>query len=459
MAVIYITRKDGTRQKYRLPAEPGSIISIGRDENCVVSMPDVVGLSGRHCTIRREGQVYVIADNHSTNGTLCDGEPITESVMRRSAVYSLGEATLVFDPEISAAPKIDLAALAEDERREEEQAREAARTSPDADKSSSTEPSPRADGTAAEAETRDRGLGTSGRDKGADIRRDAASGDSSSRQADSGPEGAESASARKLPAVPQGPSHRTDEAPVAPRLRVPAGARRRARGLRPVAEAAAPRSGLVRLLITVYVLLVLGGAFYAGLTLRYWWETGRYLPTDGPALTPSSAAGESLVSPALSPAAAPAGAAKASATPTTATPTAATPTSATTPPAAPTSPSAGSATAAPTASGNAGSATPQGASATPTAPARGATSPSPIPQAPEGIPAAGPSTNAGPTSGAAASSSPTARSGIATPASVTPPSAVKAAPARAAASSPAPTSSASQGDGSNTAPTAPAQGS
>ena len=337
MAVIYITRKDGTRQKYRLPAEPGSIISIGRDENCVVSMPDVVGLSGRHCTIRREGQVYVIADNHSTNGTLCDGEPITESVMRRSAVYSLGEATLVFDPEISAAPKIDLAALAEDERREEEQAREAARTSPDADKSSSTEPSPRADGTAAEAETRDRGLGTSGRDKGADIRRDAASGDSSSRQADSGPEGAESASARKLPAVPQGPSHRTDEAPVAPRLRVPAGARRRARGLRPVAEAAAPRSGLVRLLITVYVLLVLGGAFYAGLTLRYWWETGRYLPTDGAAGAVSPSTGEPLVSPALS----------------TPAPTAA----------APASPAAGAAATAPVSSGDVGSAAPQGTSA------------------------------------------------------------------------------------------------
>lgn len=369
--------------------------------------------------------------------------------MRRSAVYSLGEATLVFDPETSAAPKIDLAALAEDERREEEQAREAARTSPDADKSSSTEPSPRADGTAAEAETRDRGLGTSGRDKGADIRRDAASGDSSSRQADSGPEGAESASARKLPAVPQGPSLRTDDAPTAPRLRVPAGARRRARGLRPVAEAAAPRSGLVRLLITVYVLLVLGGAFYAGLTLRYWWETGRYLPTDGPALTPSSAAGESLVSPALSPAAAPAGAAKASTTPTPATPTAAT-----TPPAAPTSPSAGSATPAPTASGNAGSATPQGASAAPSA----ATSPSPIPQAPESVPAVEPSTNAGLTSGTASSASPTVRGGSATPAPATsPPSAVKAAPASAAASSPAPTSSASQGNGSNTAPTAPAQ--
>ena len=448
MAVIFITRKDGTRQKYRLPAEPGSIISIGRDENCVVSMPDVVGLSGRHCTIRREGADYVIADNHSTNGTLCNGEPITEAVLRRSAVYSLGEATLVFDPETSAAPKIDLAALAADERREEEQAREAARTSPDADKTSSAKPSPRADETAGESETRDKGLGTSGRDKGADIRRDAASGDSSSRQADSGPESAERASARKLPDVPQGPSPHAAEPHTAPRLHVPAGARRRARGMQTAVETPAPRSGLVRLLIGVYVLLVLGGAFYAGLTLRYWWETGRYLPTDGPALTPSSAAGESLVSPALSPAA-PAAAPAASAAATATTPA----------PAAPTSPSAGSATPAPTASRNAGSTTPQGAPAAPSAPAGGATSPSPIPQAPEGIPAAGPSTNAGLTSGTASSASPTVRGGSATPASVTPPSAVKAAPARAAASSPAPTSSASQGDGSNTAPTAPAQGS
>lgn len=337
MAVIYITRKDGTRQKYRLPAEPGSIISIGRDENCVVSMPDVVGLSGRHCTIRREGQVYVIADNHSTNGTLCDGEPITESVMRRSAVYSLGEATLVFDPEISAAPKIDLAALAEDERREEEEAREDGKASPSADKSSSEGTSPRAGEPEDASEARDKAFATSGSGEGSDIRRGVASGDNSSRHADAAPEGTGSASESKLPAVPQGPSLRTDDAPTAPRLRVPAGARRRARGLRPVAEAAAPRSGLVRLLITVYVLLVLGGAFYAGLTLRYWWETGRYLPTDGPALTPSSAVGESLVSPALS----------------TPAPTAA----------APASPAAGAAATAPVSSGDVGSAAPQGTSA------------------------------------------------------------------------------------------------
>lgn len=337
MAVIYITRKDGTRQKYRLPAEPGSIISIGRDASCVVSMPDVVGLSGRHCTIRREGQVYVIADNHSTNGTLCDGEPITESVMRRSAVYSLGEATLVFDPEISAAPKIDLAALSADERREEEQAREDGKASPSADKSSSEETSPRAGEPEDASEARDKAFATSGSGEGSDIRRGVASGDSSSRHADAAPEGTGSASESKLPAVPQGPSLRTDDAPSAPRLRVPAGARRRARGAHPVAEAAAPRSGLVRMLIGSYVLLVLGGAFYAGLTLRHWWETGRYLPTDGAAGAVSPSTGEPLVSPALS----------------TPAPTAP----------APASPAAGAAATAPVSSGDVGSAAPQGTSA------------------------------------------------------------------------------------------------
>lgn len=337
MAVIYITRKDGTRQKYRLPAEPGSIISIGRDENCVVSMPDVVGLSGRHCTIRREGQVYVIADNHSTNGTLCDGEPITESVMRRSAVYSLGEATLVFDPEISAAPKIDLAALSADDRREEEQAREDGKASPSADKSSSEETSPRAGEPEDASEARDKAFATSGSGEGSDIRRGVASGDNSSRHADAAPEGTGSASESKLPAVPQGPSLRTDDAPTAPRLRVPPGARRRARGVQPVAEDAAPRSGLVRLLIGAYVLLVLGGAFYAGLTLRHWWETGRYLPVDGAAGAVSPTTGEPLVSPALS----------------TPAPTAP----------APASPAAGAAATAPVSSGDVGSAAPQGTSA------------------------------------------------------------------------------------------------
>ena len=55
MAVIFITKKDGSRQKYRLPSEADSVVSIGRSDDCLISMPDVLGLSGRHCRIEGKG--------------------------------------------------------------------------------------------------------------------------------------------------------------------------------------------------------------------------------------------------------------------------------------------------------------------------------------------------------------------------------------------------------------------
>lgn len=272
MAVIYITSKDGTRQKFRLPSEPGSIISIGRDASCLVSIPDVVGLSGRHCTIRREGADYVIADNNSTNGTLCDGEPITERVLRRGAVYSLGEATLVFDPELSSAPKIDLAALAAG-RDEEAAAHSAERKGPDATDS----PSPQGRGEASDGASRSLEV----KEEAGELGRDSSDEGSSVESRSSSP-----------PA---------EETP-APRLHVPAGARRRSRSVQP-AVSSTRHSAFVRLFVALYVLAVLGGAFYAGLTLRHWWETGLYLPEDESAAASSD--GEPSLPHAVPPAAVP----------------------------------------------------------------------------------------------------------------------------------------------------------
>lgn len=269
MAVIYITSKDGTRQKFRLPSEPGSIISIGRDASCLVSIPDVVGLSGRHCTIRREGADYVIADNNSTNGTLCDGEPITERVLRRGAVYSLGEATLVFDPELSSAPKIDIAALAAG-RDEGAAAHSAERKEPDATDS----PSPQGRGEVSDGVSRSLEV----KEEAGELGRDSSDEGSSVESRSSSP-----------PA---------EETP-APRLHVPAGSRLRSRRVQPAATTT-KRSAFVRLFVALYVLAVLGGAFYAGLTLRHWWETGLYLPEDASAS--ASSGGELSLPPAAAPA-------------------------------------------------------------------------------------------------------------------------------------------------------------
>lgn len=51
-------------------------VTIGRDRNCQLSLPNDTALSGRHCSILyRDGSVYV-RDENSTNGTFVNGVPI-----------------------------------------------------------------------------------------------------------------------------------------------------------------------------------------------------------------------------------------------------------------------------------------------------------------------------------------------------------------------------------------------
>jgi len=65
-----IVRKGSTPGKiYPLAKE---IVTLGRDENCVVRL-DVDGISRNHAQIIREGAAWLITDLMSTNGTLLNG--------------------------------------------------------------------------------------------------------------------------------------------------------------------------------------------------------------------------------------------------------------------------------------------------------------------------------------------------------------------------------------------------
>ncbi len=104
MAVIYITEADNAQHKYRLPDDPAHIVTIGRGENCMVSLPDVLGLSRLHCSIVLKDGRYFIRDEGSTNGTLDGKRPISMEVLQSDVVYSIGSAKLSYEPELALPP-------------------------------------------------------------------------------------------------------------------------------------------------------------------------------------------------------------------------------------------------------------------------------------------------------------------------------------------------------------------
>ncbi len=109
MAVIDITEADNTQHKFRLPAEAGVPVTIGRGEDCLISMPGILGLSGLHCSISLvEGQ-YVITDEGSSNGTMDGARAISSEPLREGVAYGIGNAFLFFDAETPAAAPVDAA--------------------------------------------------------------------------------------------------------------------------------------------------------------------------------------------------------------------------------------------------------------------------------------------------------------------------------------------------------------
>ncbi len=99
MAVIYITEADNTQHKFRLPAEEGAVVTIGRNEDCLIPMPGITGLSGLHCSISLVEGVYVITDEGSSNGTMDGSRAISSEALREGVAYGIGSAYLYFESE------------------------------------------------------------------------------------------------------------------------------------------------------------------------------------------------------------------------------------------------------------------------------------------------------------------------------------------------------------------------
>ncbi len=91
IGVAYLRTPGG--DEIMLTGEP---CTIGRHRDNLLAIHDT-DVSRRHAVIRLRGQVFVLIDLGSTNGTMLNGEPVTEHHLTPGDVIRIGETDLTFD--------------------------------------------------------------------------------------------------------------------------------------------------------------------------------------------------------------------------------------------------------------------------------------------------------------------------------------------------------------------------
>jgi pSer/pThr/pTyr-binding forkhead associated (FHA) protein len=74
------------------PIRENSVV-LGRDEGCHVVVDDP-SVSGRHAIVSYRGGEFRVSDLGSTNGSLLNGSPLTESVFQESDDLRLGKTVI-----------------------------------------------------------------------------------------------------------------------------------------------------------------------------------------------------------------------------------------------------------------------------------------------------------------------------------------------------------------------------
>lgn len=80
-------------QKYPLEFDE---VFIGRNQQNHVSIDDA-SVSGRHCSVIRDGQKYTLVDLGSTNGTRLNGSAISKAALRPKDIVQIGGVEMMFD--------------------------------------------------------------------------------------------------------------------------------------------------------------------------------------------------------------------------------------------------------------------------------------------------------------------------------------------------------------------------
>jgi pSer/pThr/pTyr-binding forkhead associated (FHA) protein len=99
---VCTARFHGGDRNGEVVALSGDRTTIGRKASNTIVLKDAM-VSSYHCEIAREGGGYILRDMGSTNGTMLNGEPITEAVLNHGASMRFGGTRLYFiDPSMEA---------------------------------------------------------------------------------------------------------------------------------------------------------------------------------------------------------------------------------------------------------------------------------------------------------------------------------------------------------------------
>ena len=72
------------------------LTSIGRGPGNLIFLDDA-SVSGRHCSLRRNGREFTLLDQNSTNGTTVNGELIDKARLKAKDIVCVGSVELLFD--------------------------------------------------------------------------------------------------------------------------------------------------------------------------------------------------------------------------------------------------------------------------------------------------------------------------------------------------------------------------
>ena len=91
--VVTKGQKPGT--DYPLAPNSGNEWMVGRGDQCQLVIPDI-SVSRKHLLLRRKGRDIFAVDQGSGNGTLVNGESITEQALRNGDLVEIGDTVLQY---------------------------------------------------------------------------------------------------------------------------------------------------------------------------------------------------------------------------------------------------------------------------------------------------------------------------------------------------------------------------
>ena len=85
----------GTAKEERIPLV-GTNISLGRGRNTDIQILNDARVSRHHCNILREGDVFYVQDNSSSNGTTVNGQVVQRAELHGGEVIGVGDTEFLF---------------------------------------------------------------------------------------------------------------------------------------------------------------------------------------------------------------------------------------------------------------------------------------------------------------------------------------------------------------------------